>query len=495
MALVAPINLPYNVRTLWFDPNGLDIHAGDDVVVQTVRGTELGVAASDVIEVDEESIKKLKSPLKPVLRLATSEDLAKAAEMERLNREAMPIFKDLARQTSEDMHPVSVEYLLDGDKAIFYFEAEERIDFRELVRKLASQFHVRIDMHQIGVRDEARIIGGIAHCGQEVCCKRLGGEFKPVSIRMAKDQDLSLNPQKISGLCGRLMCCLRYENEAYNDFKSRAPKMGAKIKTPAGNAKVVGLDVPKEIITVQVEGEKPVKVELSGFEEAAEGKRPSVITEEGWEIANREEEMVFESSTIFSTSNFTGEDKLGSAKAIHHPTRSSQKKDDRSNKRGASKAEEAPRKQKRRRSTVISGSKSSAPKAEKDASQASNTSGSSGSVSRSGSKRSTSKSPSKSKQPGKLRPGHRSSGLSGASDEAKKTSSGKKRRGSSSSKGAQKRSNDNTRKSNSKASTEPKRDQGQNTSRTSGDSTGSGGGNRRRRRRHPVKKSDDGTAQ
>ena len=111
MALVAPINLPYNVRTLWFDPKGLDIHPGDDVVVQTVRGTELGVAASDVIEVDEESIKKLKSPLKPVLRLATSEDLAKAAEMERLNREAMPIFKDLARQTSEDMHPVSVEYL------------------------------------------------------------------------------------------------------------------------------------------------------------------------------------------------------------------------------------------------------------------------------------------------------------------------------------------------------------------------------------------------
>lgn len=469
MALVAPINLPYNVRTLWFDPNGVDIHAGDNVVVSTVRGMELGVAASDITEVDDESIKKLKSPLKPVLRIATEEDMEKAAEMERLSREAMPIFKELARQTSEDMHPVSVEYLLDGDKAIFYFEAEERIDFRELVRKLAAQFHVRIDMHQIGVRDEARIVGGIAHCGQEVCCKRMGGEFKPVSIRMAKDQDLSLNPQKISGLCGRLMCCLRYENEAYNDFKSRAPKMGAKIKTPAGEAKVVGLDVPKEIVTVQLEGEKPVKVELSGFAPADEGKRPNTITDEGWEIANREEEIVFESSTIFSTSNFTGEDKLGSAKAIHHPTRSSSKKNERSSKRTRSETEEAPRKQRRRRSTVISGGKGSASQAEKDPSKGP-----------SRSKKSSQKSSSKPKQGSKLRPGHKSSGLSGASEQdAKKATSNKKRRGNASS----------SKKEQGSGKDASNRVDGANGAPSGDDAKRSGGGgNRRRRRRHSVKK-------
>ena len=140
----------------------------------------------------------------------------------------------MASEANGDMHPVSVEYLFEGDKAIFYFEAEERVDFRELVRKLAAHFRVRIDMRQIGVRDEARMVGGLGHCGQELCCKRLGGEFCPVSIRMAKEQDLSLNPQKISGVCGRLMCCLRYEFDAYKDFKSRAPKQNATVETPDG---------------------------------------------------------------------------------------------------------------------------------------------------------------------------------------------------------------------------------------------------------------------
>ena len=138
MVQVIPVNLPYNVKTLWFDPDGLDIHADDDVVVTTARGLEIGRAAGDIFEVSYERVKSLKSPLRKVERLATPEDLERAREMERLSDEAMPVFKELARETSEDMHPVSVEYLLDGDKAIFYFEAEERIDFRDLVRKLAS---------------------------------------------------------------------------------------------------------------------------------------------------------------------------------------------------------------------------------------------------------------------------------------------------------------------------------------------------------------------
>lgn len=319
MVQVIPVNLPYNVKTLWFDPDGLDIHADDDVVVTTARGLEIGRAAGDIFEVSYERVKSLKSPLRKVERLATPEDLERAREMERLSDEAMPVFKELARETSEDMHPVSVEYLLDGDKAIFYFEAEERIDFRDLVRKLASRFQVRVDMRQIGVRDEARIVGGIGHCGQIVCCKRMGGEFKPVSIRMAKAQDLSLNPQKISGLCGRLMCCLRYENEAYKDFKSRAPKAGATVQTPDGPAKVDSLDVPREYVKVRVEGEKPVSVPLSAFEEAEEGKRPDTITQEGWDEATAPAPASFEANLdIFSTSKFTGSDKLGGGAAVHH---------------------------------------------------------------------------------------------------------------------------------------------------------------------------------
>ena len=132
------------------------------------------------------------------------------------------------------MHPVSVEYLFEGDKAIFYFEAEERVDFRELVRKLAAHFRVRIDMRQIGVRDEARMVGGLGHCGQELCCKRLGGEFCPVSIRMAKEQDLSLNPQKISGVCGRLMCCLRYEFDATRTSRAAPRNRTPRWRRPMG---------------------------------------------------------------------------------------------------------------------------------------------------------------------------------------------------------------------------------------------------------------------
>ncbi len=319
MVQVVPVNLPYNVKTLWFDPNGLEIAPADDVVVETARGLEMGRAAGEVFEVPYEQVKSLKSPLRKVQRVATPEDIERAKEMERLSAEAMPIFKEMAKDASEDMHPVSVEYLLDGDKAIFYFEAEERIDFRDLVRKLASRFQVRVDMRQIGVRDEARIVGGIGHCGQIVCCKRLGGEFKPVSIRMAKAQDLSLNPQKISGLCGRLMCCLRYENEAYKDFKARAPKAGAMVETPDGPAKVDSLDVPREQVKVRVEGEKPVSVPLAAFEEVEEGKRPNIITAEGWDEATSPAPTLFEPGLdIFSTSKFTGSDKLGGGSAIHN---------------------------------------------------------------------------------------------------------------------------------------------------------------------------------
>ncbi|MBR5260128.1 MAG: hypothetical protein IKV48_06625 [Eggerthellaceae bacterium] len=328
MVRVAPINLANNPRTLWFDPGDLEIVKDDPVVVETARGTEYGVAAANLLEVSDEEIAALKSPLKPVLRLATPEDTEFAAEMQERSREALPVFKQMAAEAHPEMRPVSVEFLLDGDKAVFYFEAEDRIDFRELVRRLASHFKVRIDMRQIGVRDEARMVGGLGHCGQELCCKRMGGEFCPVSIRMAKEQDLSLNPQKISGLCGRLMCCLRYEYDAYKDFKSRAPKMNATIQTPAGAAKVVELDVPREIVVLKVGDEKPVKVPLADFNEPAEeGTRPTSVGEEAWEAATAESVPGYGVEALtFLTSQFTGSDKLAEKGAVRRNASSKSKR-------------------------------------------------------------------------------------------------------------------------------------------------------------------------
>lgn len=319
MVRVAPINLQYNPRTLWFDPGRLDVKKGDSVVVLTARGVEFGHMAGDVFEVEQDEIKKLKCALKPVKRIATEKDEEKAREMERKSAEALPVFKEMVAEIGEEnMRPIAVEYLLEGDKAVFFFESEERVDFRDLVRKLAAKLHVRIDMRQIGVRDEARLVGGYGHCGQELCCRRLGGGFCPVSIRMAKEQDLSLNPQKISGVCGRLMCCLRYEFEAYKDFKSRAPKQNGTVQTPDGPAKVVELDVPREIVSLKVEGEKAVKVPLESIEKHGDAQRPNYVGEEAWEQAKAQAVMPMTGAQAFSTSLFTQGDKLARAGSVRH---------------------------------------------------------------------------------------------------------------------------------------------------------------------------------
>lgn len=315
MVRVAPIKLQYNPRTLWFDPEDLEIKCDDPVVVKTARGTEFGHAVSDIIEVDDAEIKKLKTELKPVLRIASEQDERKAEEFQVKSDEALPVFKEFAAEANDAMRPVSVEFLFDGDKAVFYFEAEERVDFRELVRKLASHFHIRVDMRQIGVRDEARILGGIGHCGQELCCKRLGGEFCPVSIRMAKEQDLSLNPQKISGVCGRLMCCLRYEYDAYKEFKSRAPKVNAMVETPEGPAKVVELDVPKEIVSIKLPDGRTVKIPLADMESSKKGERPDTVGDEAFERATNLTVLTRLGDAAILSTSFTGTDKLGDATA------------------------------------------------------------------------------------------------------------------------------------------------------------------------------------
>ncbi|MBO4352862.1 MAG: hypothetical protein J5818_05155, partial [Eggerthellaceae bacterium] len=363
MVRIAPVRLSFNPRTLWFEAGDLDLHVNDKVVVSTARGDEFGTVSSALFDMKPEDEELLKSPLKPVKRLATDEDCARNDELLEQGMLALPIFKQIAAESIPDMNPIAVEYLFSGDKAVFYFESEERVDFRDLVKKLASEFHVRVDMKQIGVRDEARLIGGIGHCGQELCCRRLGGGFDPVSIRMAKEQDLSLNPQKISGICGRLMCCLRYEYDAYKDFHGRAPKKNAKIQTPDGEGKVVDMNVPREIISVKVGDEKPVRIPLADFEETEEGERPHEVGEEAWARANEPTVLGVESALNLFSSQLPAEDKLAEPGTVRHVGKADEpKKQTRTRRRSNSNAkaeehEETPqketRKPRRRRSTTV----------------------------------------------------------------------------------------------------------------------------------------------
>jgi cell fate regulator YaaT (PSP1 superfamily) len=260
MPTVVGVKLRFAPKTQWFAPAGTEPVEGDSVIVETDRGTEVGTVTKPPHEVPNSEIR---APLKPLTRIATSEDMTQLEEYAVQERAAIPIVRELIAQHKLDMKPIEVEYLFDGEKIVFYFVAEERVDFRELVKDLASRFHARIDMRQVGVRDEARIVGGLGHCGEQLCCVRFGGEFQPVSIRMAKEQDLPLNPLKISGLCGRLMCCLRYEYEAYKDYKGRAPKKGAIVDTPLGLAKVAELNTPHETVGLRFEDGRRVSVPLA----------------------------------------------------------------------------------------------------------------------------------------------------------------------------------------------------------------------------------------
>lgn len=452
MTRIAPVHLAFNPKTLWFDAGEMEIGKTDFVVVETARGVELGHMAGEVFEATEEQIDQLKSELRDVLRIADEEDIARGEEMEELSREAMHTFKELAAEYNEDMHPVAVEYLLEGDKAVFYFEAEERLDFREIVRELASRFHVRIDMRQIGVRDEARMIGGLGHCGQELCCKRLGGEFCPVSIRMAKEQDLSLNPQKISGVCGRLMCCLRYEYDAYKDFHSRAPKQNATIQTPDGPAKVSGLDVPREIVDMKIEVDgktKTVHVPLKDMDEPEEGSnRPKSVSEEAWRSAI-EPPLSAAASGLFLTSQFTGNDKLGDARAVRRnnanvknatgstsmvelPQKPSRRRRSRSESASAASGADTMR-VRRRRSTTVSAdgektvtkevpAQEGAPKAEESATRRRRRGRGGQRVARVSESASSAESAEKPASRSARRPGQRSSSLAVARDEGSKAS-------------------------------------------------------------------------
>lgn len=236
-------------KIYYFNPGDLDISLNDKVIVETARGVEYGevVVAPKLVDA-----KEIVSPLKNVIRVATEDDHIQAKINKEKEKEAFQICLKKIAEHELPMKLVDVEYTFDVSKIIFYFTAEGRVDFRELVKDLAAVFKTRIELRQIGVRDEAKMLGGIGSCGRALCCATFLGEFEPVSIRMAKEQNLSLNPAKISGICGRLMCCLKYENEVYQQAREVVPDVGAEVITPMGPGKVIANNYLKEMVTVEL---------------------------------------------------------------------------------------------------------------------------------------------------------------------------------------------------------------------------------------------------
>ena len=253
MVTVVGVRFKKAGKIYYFDPDNIDVKKEDYVIVETARGIEFGHIVVGPKEIYEDEIV---APLKKVLRAATEEDIEKHDENQSKQLEAFRICLQKIEQHKLDMKLIDVEYTFDNNKVIFYFTSEGRVDFRELVKDLASIFRTRIELRQIGVRDEAKMIGGLGPCGRSLCCATFLGEFDPVSIKMAKEQNLSLNPTKISGICGRLMCCLKYEHEAYEDILERLPHVGSRVMTPRGEGIVVDTVTLLELVKVRVKSDE-----------------------------------------------------------------------------------------------------------------------------------------------------------------------------------------------------------------------------------------------
>ena len=257
MADVVGIRFKRAGKVYYFDPAGIELEVNDQVVLETTRGLELGQV---VISPKQDLASEVTKPLKSVVRKAESEDIQRAQELETKEADALVECGRLIDKLKLPMKLLSAEYNLDGSRLTFYFSAAERIDFRELVRELTGSLKVRVELRQTGPRDEAKMIGGCGRCGRPLCCMSFLSEFAPVSIKMAKQQGLPLNPMKISGVCGRLMCCLVYENEQYRDVKAKLPKNGQWVKTASGIGKVVGNNLLKETVLVELENEATIEV-------------------------------------------------------------------------------------------------------------------------------------------------------------------------------------------------------------------------------------------
>ena len=235
-------------KIYYFDPSGLDIKKGKFVVVETARGIEFGECVIGVKEIPESDIV---APLKSVIRVAAEEDMNKHKENKVKEKDALEICLKKIEEHGLNMKLIDVEYTFDNNKVIFYFTADGRVDFRELVKDLATIFKTRIELRQIGVRDEAKMLGGLGPCGRPLCCSTFLGDFASVSIKMAKEQNLSLNPTKISGICGRLMCCLNYEQSTYEDIRKRLPKVGSIVNIGDYNGEVISNNTVKENVKVK----------------------------------------------------------------------------------------------------------------------------------------------------------------------------------------------------------------------------------------------------
>jgi cell fate regulator YaaT (PSP1 superfamily) len=260
MTNIAGIRFKRAGKVYYFDAGEIELEAGDYAVVKTSRGTEMGhvvIAPGQVVASETEET------LSPVIRKAEPEDIAKEEELEAKAEEALIECGKMIAELGLPMKLLSAEYNLDSSRLTFLFSAEERVDFRDLVRRLTGTFKVRVELRQVGSRDEAKLLGSFGRCGRPLCCTSFLTEFTPVSIKMAKEQDLPLNPMKISGACGRLMCCLAYEGEQYRLMKEKMPKAGSRVSTQMGEATVVGNNPLKETVTVELDSEATVELPLS----------------------------------------------------------------------------------------------------------------------------------------------------------------------------------------------------------------------------------------
>ena len=239
-------------KIYYFDPANIELKTGDGVIVETARGVEYGDVVLAGKEIDE---KTFQTPLKKVIRKAGETDYKQLKENKIKEREAHDICIKKIKENKLDMNLIDVEYTFDRSKVLFYFTADGRVDFRQLVKDLASVFKTRIELRQIGVRDEAKMLGGIGICGRPLCCSQFLGDFEPVSIKMAKEQSLSLNPTKISGTCGRLMCCLKYEQDVYEELLKTTPGVGAIVDTPVGRGSVVSVSILKGVVQVKLDSD------------------------------------------------------------------------------------------------------------------------------------------------------------------------------------------------------------------------------------------------
>jgi cell fate regulator YaaT (PSP1 superfamily) len=256
-------------KAYMYDPEDLPLVIGDEVVVPAQRGVEFGTVVSAVREAAPDEFPE---PLKKVMRRATPRDQQRREENIQRKEEAFRTCRKMIQKHKLPMKLVDVDYVFDGSSIVFYFTAEGRVDFRELVKDLASTLRARIELRQVGVRDEAKMVGGLGPCGRDLCCSLFLSDFNPVSIKMAKEQDLPLNPSKISGICGRLMCCLKYEVEAYAEFNETAPPLGMEVELEDGVGRIVGYQIPCRRVVVEMENGAKVPVALDDVLERSQSR-------------------------------------------------------------------------------------------------------------------------------------------------------------------------------------------------------------------------------